>query len=95
MYCKLEGLGKCIAASWQGLYCKTQVYRDSKAGNAGWLRKNFVLQYTGSYCKLQKAKLCRNTKLYCEIKARRWAGVLGRAGGRAQAHVLGSGGREC
>ena len=45
MYCKLERLGKCIAAGWQGLYCKTQVYRDSKAGNAGWLGKNFVLQY--------------------------------------------------
>ena len=89
MYCKLEGLGKCIAASWQRLYCKTQVYRDSKASNAGWLRKNFVLQYTGSYCRLQEAKLCRNTNLYHDREARRWAGALRRAGGRAQEHVLG------
>ena len=43
------------------------------------------------YCRLQETKLCRNTKLYCNRKARRWAGVLGRADGRAQAWARGLG----
>ena len=43
------------------------------------------------YCRLQETKLCRNTKLYCDRKARRWAGVLGRADGRAQAWARGQG----
>ena len=50
-----------------------------------------VLQYTGSYCRLQEAKLCRNTKLYCDIKARRAGGRAGRTAGVQAARRAGAG----